>query len=113
MSTTQERRVTGFSVSQTAAIQALVDLSRTAKAPLGIVLEDDRLCTTKVKYSGTDVPLASALDSIVAQVPGYGWSRAQDSPVLLVAPLTIRPVTARFLGLVDERYGPDRTICKC
>jgi len=104
----EKASVARFAVYGLPAVQALVELSKAAKAPLGIVLDDNRLCRSEVSYSGTDVQVASAVDSIVAQVPGYRWSRARDAPILLIAPATPRPVTARFLGLVDDRFGPGK-----
>ncbi len=101
-----EPRVPQFSAKGEPAIGALLELARRADAPLGIVADDDRLCKSLIDYSGSDVPLSVALQSVVAQVPGYGLRRSQDPALAVIAPLSPRPVTTRFLSLVDDRFGP-------
>ena len=98
--------VTRFNVSGVPAIQALLELSRSENVPLGIVIDDDRLCKTQVSYSGSNVPPSFVVKSIVAQVPGYSWERTRDSTVILVTPISVRPATEQFLNIVDDRYGP-------
>jgi len=102
----RELLVTQFSISGVPAIQGLLELSRSESVPLGIVVDGDRLCKTQVSYSGSNVPLSFVVKSIVGQVPGYSWERGQDSPVLLVTPVSVRPATEQFLNIVDHRYGP-------
>lgn len=101
-----EPSVSEFNVNGVSAMQALLELSRSANVPLGIVADDDRLCKSQVSYSGKDVPPRVAVKAIVSQVPGYGFNRAEGSALLLVAPNSARPVTEQFLNLVDERFGP-------
>ena len=104
--TAEQPRVPFFSVANQPAIETLLQLARRANAPLGIVAEDDSLCKSLVSYSGNDVPWSAAVQAVVTQVPGYAVHRTQGAPVLVVAPLSPRPVTTRFLNLVDSRFGP-------
>jgi hypothetical protein len=101
-----ELAASGFAVSKAPAIEALLELSRQQGFPLGIIMDDDRLCRSTVSFSGDEVPFSEVLSSIMNQVPGYGWSRAGRSPVIHIAPSSIRPVTQEFLDLVDPHYGP-------
>jgi hypothetical protein len=98
--------VSQFNISGATAMQALIELSRTENAPLGVVVDGDQLCKTRVSYSGNNVPLSFIVESIVSQVPGYSWKHDRDSAVLLVTPISVRPATEQFLNTVDEQYGP-------
>jgi hypothetical protein len=98
--------VSRFDISEMPAIQALIDLSRNQNAPLGIVVDGERLCRSKVSYSGSNVPLSSIVKSIAAQVPGYGWEQNPESHVIRVTPVSVPAATQQFLNVVDEQYGP-------
>jgi hypothetical protein len=102
----REPLVSRFNVNGVSAMQALLELSRRENVPLGIVVDDDRLCKSQVSYSGSNVPPSLVVKSIVAQVPGYSWERARNSSVLLVTPISVRPAADQFLNIVDDRYGP-------
>lgn len=102
----REPRVPQFSATGESAMRALLELARKANAPLGIIADDDRLCRSPINYSGSDVPLSVAVQSVVAQVPGYSWRRVPDSSPILITPTSPRPVTVQFLSLIDDSFGP-------
>jgi len=101
-------KVAQFSVSGIPAIQALLQLSHNEHLPMGIVEDDDTLCKSIVSYSAEHVATSTVIEGIVAQVPGHAWKHSQDSPAFLVTPMSLRPVTAQFLQLVDHRFGPTK-----
>jgi hypothetical protein len=97
----EPKKVTTFSANNTSAIRALLTFSQAQTIPLGIVVNDQRLCTTEVNYSGQG-DVGSIISGVVAQVPGYiTESRGQT---ILVLPNTLPPVTKQFLGLVDQHF---------
>lgn len=102
----EHKTVTSFAVSGVPAIRALLELSRAENVPLGIVVDDSRLCTTLVTYSGKNVPLPTIIRAIVVQVPGYKWRPAAGFSILVISPEKPRLVTQQFLDLRDDHYGP-------
>jgi hypothetical protein len=99
-------KVAQFAVSKVSAIQALLKLSHDEHLPMGIVMDDDTLCTSMVSYSATNIRASAVIKGIVAEVPGHVWKRSADSAVFLVTPASPRAVTNQFLALVDDQFGP-------
>lgn len=98
--------VASFSVKDTPASDALIQLSRIGRFPMGIVEGADLLCRTHVSYSSRKSDASDVVDAIIAQVPGYSWERDSRTNVLHILPSTQTQATSDFLSLVDDRYGP-------
>jgi hypothetical protein len=97
----EPNKITSFGTNNTSAIRALLTFSRAQKTAVGIVVNDQRLCTAEVNYSGQG-DRASIISGVVAQVPGYTTQRKGEA--ILVLPSTLPPVTKQFLGLVDQHF---------
>jgi hypothetical protein len=102
----RQKSIPNFGMSDVSAIRALLELSRTENIPIGIIEDDQRLCTTKISYSAKNAPVATITEGIVAQVPGYKWTFASDFSAIVINRNSPRPVTSQFLNLVPEHYGP-------
>lgn len=102
----RQRSIPDFGVNDVSAIRALMDISKTENIPIGIVEDDQHLCTTKVKYSAKSDSIATIAKKLVAQVPGYKVVFASDFSAFVVSPNSPRPVTTQFLNLVPDHFGP-------
>jgi hypothetical protein len=102
----EHQNIPSFAVEGISAVRALLELSRAQKVPLGVVEDDPRLCTTEVTYSAKNISISTAVQGIVAQVPGYKLRLEPNLHVYLIVPASPRPVTLQFLSFVDEHYGP-------
>jgi hypothetical protein len=99
-------RISKFSVTGMSAIRALLKLAQSEDVPLGIVEDDQQLCSSEVNYSGTDVTPSTVVAGILSNVHGYTVVKPRGSNVLIVAPSMMRPATARLLLLKDEEFVP-------
>lgn len=104
----RQKSVSNFGMNDVSAIRALLILSRTENIPIGIIEDDQHLCTTKINYSAKSDSIATIAEKIVAQVPGYKLTFASDFSALVVSPNSPRPVTTQFLNLVPEHFGPTK-----
>jgi len=99
-------RISQFSVSGMSAIRALLKLAQSENVPIGIVEDDQQLCSPEINYFGKDVAPSAVVAGILSNVHGYTWRQLPGSSVLLVAPSEMRPVTTRLLGLTDSDFIP-------
>ena len=99
-------RIPQFSVSGTSPIQALLKLAQSENVPLGIVEDDQQLCSSEINYFGKDVAPSAVVAGILSNVHGYTWRIVPGSNVLVIAPSEMRPVTTRLLGLTDSDFVP-------
>src|SRR5277367_1665026 len=99
-------RIPQFSVSGTSPIRALLKLSQSENVPLGIVEDDQQLCSSEINYFGKDVAPSAVVAGILSNVHGYTWRIVPGSNVLVIAPSEMRPVTTRLLGLTDSDFVP-------
>jgi hypothetical protein len=104
----RQKSIPNFGVTDVSAIRALLDLSKTENIPIGIIEDDQRLCTTKISYSAKNDSIATITEKIVAQVPGYKWTFDSKFSVILISPSSPRPVTTQFLNLVPPHFGPTK-----
>lgn len=96
--------VSSFVVTDMPAESALLQLSKEAHLPMGIVIQDERLCRTRVSFSAEKIPALTVVSGIASQVHGYAATERTGSPLVMVAPESLNPSTSQFLGLVDQRY---------
>jgi hypothetical protein len=104
-STQTDPTVSRFAVAGAPAIQALLELSRTAHVPLGIIVDDEALCKSQVSYSAENTPASWVAKRIAASVPGYSLELSADSKVMVIGPVSRRSSTEQFLSLTDDRYA--------
>ncbi len=100
--------VWNFQSEGTTALQALLRLAQVTGTPIGIVQDDAALSTTSVNISTKNATLPEILDRILPQVRGYRWEYSQPNSVILILPISPRPITDRFLNLTIPRFSPPR-----
>src|SRR6185437_1604388 len=97
--------ISRFAVTGQPALETLLELSRNENLSFGIIVDGSGLCNSRITYDGSNVPLTVLLNSVVTQIPGYKWQQTNPK-IIMVGPLSPRPVTEHFLGLTDRQYGP-------
>lgn len=95
-----------FSVSGMSPLQALLKLAQTESIPIGIIEDDQQLCSSEINYSGKNVAPSAVVAGILSNVHGYTWGQLPGSSVLVIAPSEMRPATLRLLGLTDTDFVP-------
>jgi hypothetical protein len=89
------------------ALQTLLRFGVVSKVPLGLVLTDSRLCTTKITLSVQSEPALSIVDQLTKQIDGYHWA-VQDG-VVVIKPGFLPASTSQLLSTVIPRYSVPRT----
>ncbi len=97
-------RISQFSVSGTSAIRALLKLAQSEKVPIGIVEDDEQLCSSEINYSGKDVTPSAVVAGILSNVHGYTWTQLPG--ILVIAPSEPRPAATKLLSLTDRDFVP-------
>lgn len=95
--------VSSFSVTDVPASQALLQLSKNEHFPLGIIVQGDALCRTKVSYSAESSHASAIASAIASQVAGYAVTSRAGS-LVIVGPASPSASTSQFLSLIDPRY---------
>lgn len=86
-----------FEVRDRSALEGILELGAASKVPLGVILEDDSLCKSKVTVLSRNQSGEVVLDRLLGKASGYQRSLANN--VVLIAPKTVLPTTTQFLNL--------------
>ncbi len=101
--------VTDFQAEGISALQALLRLAQVTRTPIGIVQDDTALSSTSVSISTKNATLPEILDRLLREVRGYRREySSQPNSVILIVPISPRPITDRFLNLTIPRFSPPR-----
>lgn len=77
-----DRSVAHFQSRGDSVLQTILKLGMETKTPLGMVVEDDRLCQQTVNVSASEKPATAVLGEILKNIAGFGW-KVYDGVVVI------------------------------
>lgn len=92
---------------QDSALEALIELGWQNKAPLGIVIQGDSLCTHRFQRKMENITVAGIIQTVNSEIPGYAAELQHG--VLIVHPKIIAPSTDQTLSLKIRHFSSDPT----
>jgi len=97
-----EHRIHQLQINDRPALEAFLAAGSNAKVPVGLVLTDNQLCTSKVNLTVQDEPAGNVFDALASQVPGYAWTT--EHGVVLISPKELPQNTRRLLELAIPTF---------